>query len=259
MPRTAISSRPTSCRSSRPKACSRHRVPAASRGAAFRGSYAEFRHTIRHELVHVFQLSFASQTFGANPRFRQTGMPLWWTEGLAEFFSAGETAARDGVARHDDRRTSADAARLDLRLRRIGVSVGAASITPAERYGEWRISSCTTISGNIELRRALAGVYGRTLSSSPTNAILDAQHYYPAVASQPRWRSRRASSPTPIKPTPISSPEIPSHHFSSSRRRAATRRSTRRTLPRGAGTRGGGPAGRGAGRAQRAVRILPLL
>src|SRR5256712_3274242 len=56
----------------------------------FRGSDAEFRHTIRHELVHVFQLSLASQTFGRYPRFRQTGMPLWWTEGLAEFFSAGE-------------------------------------------------------------------------------------------------------------------------------------------------------------------------
>src|SRR5881628_447289 len=56
----------------------------------FRGSYAEFRHTIRHELVHVFQLSLASQTFGRYPRFRQAGIPLWWTEGLAEFFSAGE-------------------------------------------------------------------------------------------------------------------------------------------------------------------------
>src|ERR671937_1769429 len=28
----------------------------------FRGSYAEFRHTIRHELVHVFQLSVQAQT-----------------------------------------------------------------------------------------------------------------------------------------------------------------------------------------------------
>src|SRR3989454_1767945 len=62
----------------------------------FRGSYAEFRHTIRHELVHVFQLSLASQTFGRYPRFRQAGMPLWWTEGLAEFFSAGGVR-RDGI------------------------------------------------------------------------------------------------------------------------------------------------------------------
>src|SRR5438093_1159058 len=60
----------------------------------FRGSYAEFRHTIRHELVHVFQLSLASQTFGRYPRFRQAGMPLWWTEGLAEFFSARDHGAQ---------------------------------------------------------------------------------------------------------------------------------------------------------------------
>src|SRR3954463_12416304 len=55
----------------------------------FRGNYSEFRHTIRHELVHVFQLSLAAQTFSRYPRFHQVGMPLWWTEGLAEFFSAG--------------------------------------------------------------------------------------------------------------------------------------------------------------------------
>ena len=65
----------------------------------FRGSYAEFRHTIRHELVHVFQLSLAAQTFGRYPRFRQVGMPLWWTEGLAEFFSAGEDSRDDMVLR----------------------------------------------------------------------------------------------------------------------------------------------------------------
>jgi len=65
----------------------------------FRGSYAEFRHTIRHELVHVFQLSIASQTFGRYPRFRQIGIPLWWTEGLAEFFSAGEDSRDEMILR----------------------------------------------------------------------------------------------------------------------------------------------------------------
>src|SRR2546427_4142517 len=65
----------------------------------FRGSYAEFRHTIRHELVHVYQLSLAAQTFGRYPRFRQAGLPLWWTEGLAEFFSAGEDSRDEMVLR----------------------------------------------------------------------------------------------------------------------------------------------------------------
>src|SRR2546425_499531 len=65
----------------------------------FRGSYAEFRHTIRHELVHVYQLSLAAQTFGRYPRFRQAGLPLWWTEGLAEFFSAREDSRDEMVLR----------------------------------------------------------------------------------------------------------------------------------------------------------------
>ncbi|HEY3219248.1 MAG TPA: hypothetical protein VGJ80_00825, partial [Gemmatimonadales bacterium] len=65
----------------------------------FRGSYAEFRHTIRHELVHVFQLSLAAQVFARYPRFRQTGMPLWWSEGLAEFFSVGEDSRDEMVLR----------------------------------------------------------------------------------------------------------------------------------------------------------------
>src|SRR5437773_1152083 len=65
----------------------------------YRRSYAEFRHTIRHELVHVFQLSLAVQTFARYPRFRQAGIPLWWTEGLAEFFSAGEDSRDEMVLR----------------------------------------------------------------------------------------------------------------------------------------------------------------
>ena len=59
----------------------------------FRGSYAEFRHTIRHELAHVFQLSLASQTFSRYPRFRQVGQPLWWTEGL----EIGRASCRERV------------------------------------------------------------------------------------------------------------------------------------------------------------------
>src|SRR5258705_1890368 len=50
----------------------------------FRGSYSEFRHTLRHELVHVFQLSLSTEVFNRYPRLRQAGVPLWWTQGLAE-------------------------------------------------------------------------------------------------------------------------------------------------------------------------------
>ena len=55
----------------------------------FNGSYADFRHTIRHELVHVFQLSLTVEVMRRYPRMRHLSFPLWWTEGLAEFWSAG--------------------------------------------------------------------------------------------------------------------------------------------------------------------------
>src|SRR5436190_10690255 len=47
----------------------------------FTGSYADFRHTLRHELVHVFQLSLFSEAVGRHSRTRLPGMPLWRTEG----------------------------------------------------------------------------------------------------------------------------------------------------------------------------------
>ncbi|MBI4513808.1 MAG: PD40 domain-containing protein [Gemmatimonadetes bacterium] len=54
----------------------------------FNGSYSDFRHTIRHELVHFFQLSKLSRTFSQYPRQRRIPIPLWWTEGLAERWSS---------------------------------------------------------------------------------------------------------------------------------------------------------------------------
>lgn len=54
----------------------------------FNGSYHDFRHTIRHELVHFFQLSKLSRTFAQYPRFRGPAIPLWWSEGLAERWSS---------------------------------------------------------------------------------------------------------------------------------------------------------------------------
>jgi Tol biopolymer transport system component len=54
----------------------------------FNGSYAEFQHTIKHELVHFFQLSKISRVFDMYPRWRGPGIPLWWSEGLAEAWSS---------------------------------------------------------------------------------------------------------------------------------------------------------------------------
>src|SRR3989449_2192505 len=65
----------------------------------FTGSYTEFRHTLRHELVHVFQLSLYGEAVARHPRARLPGMPLWFTEGLAEYYSAGEDSRDEMILR----------------------------------------------------------------------------------------------------------------------------------------------------------------
>ncbi|HET6701048.1 MAG TPA: hypothetical protein VFH14_04560 [Gemmatimonadaceae bacterium] len=66
----------------------------------FRGSYSEFRHTLRHELVHVFELSILAREAALHPRARAPAIPLWWSEGLAEFLSADQDT-RDEMVVHD--------------------------------------------------------------------------------------------------------------------------------------------------------------
>jgi len=56
----------------------------------FNGSYYDFRHTIRHELVHFFQLSKLTRVFAQYPRFRGPALPLWWSEGIAERWSSDQ-------------------------------------------------------------------------------------------------------------------------------------------------------------------------
>ncbi|HSJ15810.1 MAG TPA: hypothetical protein VK939_15495 [Longimicrobiales bacterium] len=59
----------------------------------FRGDYEQFRSTLRHELVHAFQLSKLAEVAQLNPRGRGVSPQRihWWTEGLAEFWSSEQT------------------------------------------------------------------------------------------------------------------------------------------------------------------------
>ena len=53
----------------------------------FHGSYHDFEHVLRHELVHVFTLSKLDAVVDRHSRIRFTYPPLWFTEGLAEHWS----------------------------------------------------------------------------------------------------------------------------------------------------------------------------
>ena len=65
----------------------------------FNGSYSEFAHVIRHELVHVF--TFEKITYVAKMRRHRNiaDPPLWFTEGIAEYWSAGWDRQADMIIR----------------------------------------------------------------------------------------------------------------------------------------------------------------
>jgi hypothetical protein len=172
----------------------------------FRGNYSEFRHTIRHELVHVFQLSLAAQTFSRYPRFRQIGMPLWWTEGLAEFFSAGEDSRDEMILR--EMTIAGRLPGLPQLMYAYGGLVypvgGSIHRFLAERYGEWRILQ---LYGDIWKYQAfdvaLAAVYGRSIQElSDEWQYWMRQQYYPAVTTNPPLAiTARKLTELAIKPT----------------------------------------------------------
>ena len=53
----------------------------------FHGSYKDFDHVIRHELVHVFTISKLEHETARRTRVKSPYPPLWFTEGIAEFWS----------------------------------------------------------------------------------------------------------------------------------------------------------------------------
>ena len=53
----------------------------------FHGSYYDFQHVIQHELVHVFTMSRLDVAISRRSTIRFAYPPLWFTEGLAEFWS----------------------------------------------------------------------------------------------------------------------------------------------------------------------------
>jgi hypothetical protein len=67
----------------------------------FRGDYDQFRKTLRHELVHAFQLSKLGEAQTRQPRQRGESPQYihWWTEGLAEFWSSEQTEEDDMFVR----------------------------------------------------------------------------------------------------------------------------------------------------------------
>ena len=171
----------------------------------FRGNYMEFRHTIRHEMVHVFQLSLFAETYARYPRMRSPGMPLWWTEGLAEFFSAGEDSQDEMLLRDI---TIGGRLPSLAQLASWGGGIvyalgGAVHKFLGERYGEWRIGELYRDLWKYEtFDAAILGIYGRRVEDLTAEwQYWMRQRYYPAVtSSRPLSLTARLVTRLAIKP-----------------------------------------------------------
>ncbi|HEU5049447.1 MAG TPA: hypothetical protein VFU00_03920, partial [Gemmatimonadales bacterium] len=172
----------------------------------FRGNLAEFRHTLRHELVHVFQLSLIAESYRASPRGARPVLPLWWTEGLAELWSSGEDA-RDEMILRD--------LTLTGRLPAIGQLEYTTSFVVyplggrihrwlADTYGDWRAALMyRELNRHETFEDAIAAIYGRTLAQLSEEFIHAMRRsYYPSVADRaPPSLAGREVARLAIKPS----------------------------------------------------------
>jgi Tol biopolymer transport system component len=171
----------------------------------FTGSYAEFRHSLRHEMVHVFQLSRLALAYTLYPRQRGVEMPLWWQEGLAEYWSAGEDS-RDYMILRD--------LTVEARLPTIEELGGASGgiVYPlggtlvrflATRYGDWRIVQLyDDVWKYPDFAALVRGVFGRTLEQLTAEWQYDMRRrFYPTVTAQrPLELDARRIATLAIKP-----------------------------------------------------------
>lgn len=171
----------------------------------FRGNYAEFRHTIRHELVHVFTLSITKQNGALYPQLRRVGIPLWFGEGVAEYFSEGEDTQDEMVLRDLTQRGRLPSiAQLEYAGGGIVYAIGGALVRfLAERYGEWRLVQMYDDEWRYDtFEDLLRGVFGRTSEelTAEWQHAMRVRWYPQVVTQQPLALGARRIAQVAIKP-----------------------------------------------------------
>ena len=149
------------------RAPGRNRFSQASRLLPFRGNFAEFRHTLRHELVHVFQLDLLNEAYYQAPA---TAGPTFPCGGRRAWPSSGP-AARTRVTRWSC--ATSPSAAGSRRSRCSATSPAASSIRsgrdpPLARGYLRRLAVATMykeLNRHDNFNAALLGVYGRTRSA----------------------------------------------------------------------------------------------
>ena len=153
----------------------------------FRGNFSEFRHTMRHEMVHVFQLDMLSENYLLAPRSRRFAFPLWWSEGLAELWSAGQDA-RDEMIMRDLTLSGRLPPLKQLTYVTSGIVYplgGQVHRWLADTYGDWRVALMYKELNRYEsFEAAIEATYGRTLDQlSDEFQLALRRRYYPSVDS----------------------------------------------------------------------------
>jgi hypothetical protein len=153
----------------------------------FRGNFAEFRHTLRHEMVHVFQLDLLNEAYLQAPRRGRYNYPLWWSEGLAELWSGGQDA-RDEMVMRDLTLSGRLPAFRQLTWVTGGIVYpigGQIHRWLADAYGDWRVATMYKEQNRHEtFESAVQAVYGRTLDQlSDEFQLAMRRQYYPSVDS----------------------------------------------------------------------------
>ncbi len=167
----------------------------------FRGNFAEFRHTMRHEMVHVFQLDMLVESYNLAPRARRFDFPLWWSEGLAELWSAGQDA-RDEMVMRDLTLSGRLPPFKQLTYVTGGIVYpigGQIHRWLADTYGDWRAALMyKELNRHESFEAAIQTVYGRT--HRPAQRRVPARHAasvlsvgrHPGAAAAARDRGRAA-------------------------------------------------------------------
>jgi hypothetical protein len=153
----------------------------------FRGNFAEFRHTLRHEMVHVFQLDLQSESYYQAPRSGRFSFPLWWSEGLAELWSGGEDA-RDYMVLRDITLSGRLPTFRQLTYVTGGIVYplgGRIHRWLADTYGDWRVPYMyKELNRHDTFEAAILATYGRTLNQlSEEFQLAMRRDFYPSVDS----------------------------------------------------------------------------
>jgi hypothetical protein len=151
----------------------------------FRGNWSEFRHTLRHEMVHVFQLSSAFEAYYKNARIGQFRIPLWWSEGLAELWSGGQEP-RDEMIMRDITLSGRLPTLQQLDYVTSGIVYplgGRIHRWLADTYGDWRIALFYQEYWRYEsFDDALLAVFSKTLKQLNEEwQLAMRREYYPAA------------------------------------------------------------------------------